>query len=145
MKVISDRTKRKWWVAEKEILKLGRAWVFLAIYSRSFWRSNCNQNKLTWWRGTTINRPLFCNIKPQESLCVYEHVTMWVSACVSLCVLYVGYEKAGAAEFSTQEQGRKWCMDNSLFRSSGTCWESTRLNQYRSKLSRVPLLTWKAT
>lgn len=55
---------------------------------------------------------------------------MWVSACVSarvclcmLCVLYVGYEKAGAAEFSTQEQGRKWCMDNSLFRSSGTCSE----------------------
>lgn len=40
---------------------------------------------------------------------------------VRVCVLYVGYEKAGAAEFSTQEQGRKWCMDNSLFRSSGTC------------------------
>lgn len=31
-------------------------------------------------------------------------------------------------------------MDNSLFRSSGTCSESTRLNQYRSKLSHVPLL-----
>lgn len=32
-------------------------------------------------------------------------------------------------------------MDNSLFRSSGTRSESTRLNQYCSKLSHVPLLT----
>lgn len=71
---------------------------------------------------------------------------MWVSvcACERAHELYVGYEKARAAEFSTQEQGRKWCMDNSLFRSSGTCSESTRLNQYRSKLSHVPLITWEA-
>lgn len=32
-------------------------------------------------------------------------------------------------------------MDNSLFRSSGSRSESTRLNQYRSKLSHVPFLT----
>lgn len=56
-------------------------------------------------------------------------------------LLYVGYQKAVAAEFSTQEQGRKWCMDNSLFRSSGTSSESTQLNQYCSKLSHVPLRT----
>lgn len=34
-------------------------------------------------------------------------------------------------------------MDNSLLRSSGTRSESAWLNQYCSKLSHVPLLTWE--
>lgn len=65
-----------------------------------------------------------------------------VSLCVCVFLLYVGYEKAGTAEFSTQEyRGGNGAWIILPFRSSGTRSESTLLNQYCSKLSHVPLLT----
>ena len=63
-----------------------------------------------------IKQPFFAsNIKPKESACVFvsAHGTfcVCVHACECVCVrvclcvflLYVGYETAGTAEFSTQE------------------------------------------
>lgn len=93
-------------------------------------------NKSNNYYSATSNLNAVC-VCLSLAVCVPKHnVYGALSVCVFL--LYVGYDKAGTAEFSTQEQGRKWCMDNSVFRSSGTHSESSRLNQYSLKLSHVP-------
>lgn len=90
--------------------------LFLAFLSVFILFEDSNVSKikyagLTRWKGTTINksnRHYFStsNLK-RVSGCACDRLYVCIRACMRVCVcvclLYVGYEKAGAAEFSTQE------------------------------------------